>query len=78
MPDYTGSTEGGADMYTDTSPEAPKPDEKPEEKEDTQEPTAEIPKALLGGKDFKPGEEVMLQIVQVMEDSVLVKYASEE
>ena len=41
------------------------------------ETTAELPKAALGGGDLKPGDEVTLRIVQVMEDSVLVKYASE-
>lgn len=37
--------------------------------------TAVLPKAVLGGKEFKPGEEVVLEIVQVNEDSVVVKYA---
>jgi hypothetical protein len=65
--------------YEDAAPaqaEAPAKEEAPkEEAGDSQ--TAELPKSVLGGKEFKPGEEVMLQIVQVMEDSVLVKYASE-
>lgn len=75
MPDYTGAS-GGADLYTDAepSPSAEKPHE--EEKDESQAPTAEIPKALLGGKEFKPGEEVVLRVVQVNEDSVLVEYAS--
>lgn len=38
---------------------------------------ATLPKAVLGGKEFKPGEEVVLKVVKVMEDSVLVQYASE-
>lgn len=73
---------GGPDLYTDAAPEAETPAEESEEtptsSEEATEPTAEIPKAVLGGKDFKPGEEVVLQVVQVMEDTVLVKYASEE
>ena len=45
-----------------------------EESGDSQ--TAEIPKTVLGGNDFKPGEEVMLEVVRVMENSILVKYAT--
>lgn len=66
--------------YEDAAPaqaEAPAAAEAPkEESGDSQ--TAELPKSVLGGKEFKPGEEVVLQIVQVMEDSVLVKYATGE
>lgn len=69
-----------ADYYQDAAPaeaEAPAaPAEPKEEAGDSQ--TAELPKSVLGGKEFKPGEEVVLQIVQVMEDSVLVKYATGE
>lgn len=36
--------------------------------------TAELPKALLGGKDFNVGDRVELEVVKIMEDSVLVKY----
>lgn len=71
------------DYYADAAapaataePEVKEPAEPKEEASDSQ--TAELPKAVLGGKDFKPGEEVVLQVVQVMEDSVLVKYATEE
>jgi hypothetical protein len=69
------------DMYNDSVPKdqeaPPDPEEKNEQAEDSEhETTAELPKAVLGGKDFKPGEEVMLQVVKVMEDSVLVKYST--
>lgn len=40
--------------------------------------TAEIPKAVLVGQEFKPGDEVTLQVVEVMEDSVLVRYGPTE
>lgn len=74
---------GGADLYTDAGPtdaEAPatETETSTQEEDAGNEPTAELPKAVLGGKDFKPGEEVVLEVVQVMENSVLVKYASEE
>lgn len=51
----------------------------PEPREDASDSeTATLPKSVLGGKEFKPGEEVVLEIVQVNEDSVVVRYATEE
>ena len=38
--------------------------------------TALIPKALLGGKEFKPGEEVVMKIVHDHGDEVEVAYAT--
>jgi len=73
-----------ADYYSDAAPPpaaGPEPAEtqtEPEQEDQEDSQTAEIPKGVLGGKDFKPGEEVVLEVVQVMEDSVLVKYASEK
>jgi len=74
---------GSNDYYSDASaPPAATPPEpesaEPKENEASDNQTAELPKAVLGGKDFKPGQEVVLKVVQVMEDSVLVKYASSE
>ena len=40
--------------------------------------TALIPKSLLMGKEFNPGDEVVLKIVHIYEDEVEVQYASEE
>ncbi len=48
-----------------------------ETKEDMGEATALLPKTVLGGKEFKPGEEVVLKIVHVYEDEVEVAYATE-
>lgn len=70
-----------SNYYADAGPANPGPAEKatePEREEAGEAATAELPKTVLGGKEFKPGEEVVLQIVQVMDDSVLVKYATEE
>lgn len=70
-----------AESAAPTTPEAAPPEaEEPEAQEEgmDESQTAELPKSVLGGKDFKPGEEVVLQVVQVMEDSVLVKYATGE
>lgn len=67
---------GAADPYADAAPAQPttKPTAEPEE-EKSEEATAVIPKELLGGKDFKPGEEIMLEIVQLTEDGAVVKYS---
>lgn len=68
-----------ADAEPSTAPDGPPDkDTSPEKEEAGDAQTAEIPKGVLGGKDFKPGEEVVMQVVQVMEDSVLVKYASQK
>jgi hypothetical protein len=70
-----------ADSAPPAAPEAPPEPQEEEGEKDTDarnSETAEIPKAVLGGKDFKPGDEVVLEVTRVMEDSVLVKYASGE
>lgn len=40
--------------------------------------SALIPKSLLMGKEFNPGDEVVLKIVHIYEDEVEVQYATEE
>jgi hypothetical protein len=40
--------------------------------------TALLPKSILGGKDFQPGEEVVLKIVGMHDDEVEVSYAPEK
>lgn len=60
------------------------PDEssqKPGSSEDSEYPeseTALLPKSILGGKDFKEGEEVVLKIVHLYDDEVEVQYAPEK
>jgi hypothetical protein len=65
-------------LYTDANPEpaqaAPPTPEQPKAPTPKDEPTAPIPKALLAGKEFKPGDVVEFKIVQVMDDSVLIEY----
>lgn len=63
------------DYYSDGAPEEAPVQEAESTESDSQ--TAVLPKGVLGGKEFKPGEEVVLQVVKVNEDSVVVKYASE-
>lgn len=66
------------DYYADAAP--PPEGAAPEAKSDTSSDSnvATIPKSVLGGKEFQPGQEVVLKVEKVMEDSVLVSYASEE
>lgn len=59
-------------------PEEPAEDVSEETPPEAAESTAELPRSVLGGQQFKPGDEVVLQVVKVMEDSVLVKYGSAE
>lgn len=40
--------------------------------------TALIPKSLLMGREFNPGDEVVLKVVHIYEDEVEVQYATEE
>lgn len=81
MPAYSNPA-AEEDMYSDAqpapekeSPEAPEPESKDEG--EGGEAEALLPKSILAGKDFKPGEEIVLQIVSIEDDSVRVKYASE-
>lgn len=68
-----------SDDYFSDSPAGEQ--DKPEEKDDKDEysgTTAVLPKEILAGKEFKPGEEVVLEIVRINDDSVEVKYASDK
>lgn len=40
--------------------------------------TALLPKSILMGKEFNPGDEVVLKVVHLYEDEVEVEYASEK
>ena len=78
MPYYTDSKADNAmpsgmdDGGGDDAPEG-----QPEEKEMGSE-TALIPKTLLAGKEFNPGDELVLKIVAMHGDEVEVAYATEE
>lgn len=70
-----------SDYYADAAPPAAAaPDTSAEPAEPAEDPsdsiTAELPKAILAGKTFNPGDEVVLEVVEIREDSVLVKYAT--
>lgn len=67
----------GPDEGAEAPPaESAAPGEKPEG-EGEEGATALIPKSVLGGKEFEPGQEVVLKVVRVHGDQVEVSYASE-
>ena len=76
MPNYSNPGGGqDADMFSD----GPQPPAKTAETEEPSEgQTAILPKSILGGKEFKPGEEVMLKIVALHDNDVEVEYAPEK
>lgn len=78
MPEYNQGG-GGEDMYSDAAaaPEsgaatAPQP------KDEGEQPRGVLPKAILAGKDFKPGDEIVLKIDAIHDDEVEVSYAPEK
>lgn len=67
------------DSYSSTaSPSESPTDEKPMEEKDDGDTTALLPKSILAGKEFKPGEEVILRIVHDYGDQIEVEYATEK
>lgn len=68
----------GADSMEDPEKETMDAKGDGEEKDSRDEATALIPKSVTGGKDFKPGDEIVLEVVAVHEDELEVKYASEK
>src|SRR5215813_14044884 len=71
-----GPPPAGGDSMTDgpMDTEAPKEDRG----DDYEGATGILPKSLMAGKDFKVGEEIVLQITRIGEKDFEVKYASEE
>jgi hypothetical protein len=65
------------DLYGDGPEEQPM-EKKGGEGEDEEYPTAVLPKSILMGKEFKPGDEVVLRITEMHDDQVVVTYAPAE
>ena len=65
------------DLYDEEPAPVEKPVEKHAEGEHEDGPTALLPKSVLGGKEFKEGEEIVLRIEKVYPDQVEVAYAAE-
>lgn len=62
------------------APDMASDQETPKKKKDdmSEGESALIPKSLLAGKDFKPGEEVVLKIVRDYGDQIEVQYAADD
>lgn len=71
--DYYSDNPGESETTTSSSPASP-----PERKDADEGETALLPKSILAGKDFKPGEEVVLKIVRMYEDEIEVEYAHDK
>ncbi len=75
------SPPAGADLYDDQPMGGPpKPDMAPDEKREGQDDgeTVVVPKTILAGKKFNPGDEVVLKVVRIMDDQVELAYATGE
>lgn len=71
MPDQLYPDTEAAGTGEATAPTPPKPqDDKTESPEGK---TALLPKTILGGKEFAPGDEVVLKVVKVYEDEIEVQ-----
>lgn len=74
---YGNSNPGPAgpssDMFSDGDGAAPEKKEGMEE--EGGEATGILPKSLMAGKDFKVGEEIVLKITHIGEDSFEVEYS---
>lgn len=64
--------------YMDESEESGEPAQHDESKEDEGGDSALLPKSLMAGKDFKPGDEIVLEVVKVYGDEFEVRYAQEK
>jgi len=72
--DLYGASPTPAENQEPEAPEEGQTAEEPEESESTQS-AAVLPKSILAGKDFKPGDEIVLKITAIRDDEVVVEYA---
>lgn len=75
MPDEYYPEMGGEDEGGQTTADEPVTGEK--DSGEAEGATALVPKAVLGGKTFEPGEEVVFKITKVYDDEVEIEYAKE-
>jgi hypothetical protein len=69
----------GEDNYSDTPDnESAEPTPDNESQESNESPRGLLPKSILMGKDFKPGDEIVLKIDAIHDDEVEVSYATEK
>ena len=74
--DFYGEGDEGASTATAEHDESVPHDDKDGMEDKDEGETALIPKALLAGKDFKPGEEVVFKVVHLFEDEVEISYSN--
>lgn len=73
---------GGDDLYSDGADPSNKggdDDSKPADKDPDQQDDATeavLPKAILAGKEFNVGDEVVLTVTGIHDDQISVKYAT--
>lgn len=73
-PQDDGADDAAAPQQSDDTP----PTETNKDEQEPEGETALLPKSILAGKEFKPGEEVVLKIVHLYDDEVEVEYAKDE
>jgi len=79
MPSYYDDSNEMDDESSPTKAEGDDSSPKSKSKEeDDNMPTALIPKSLLAGKDFKPGDEIVFKIVHLYDDEAEIAYATEK
>jgi len=66
------------DLYSDAAPAPEAPPAESEESGSYEGEQAIIPKSILSGKDYAPGDTVVLKIVSMDGDEVVVEASSEE
>ena len=79
MPAYGNPGASGGDNYDDAAANEPSEKTAGGESEETEEsPRGLLPKSILMGKEFKPGDEIVLKIDAIHDDEVEVSYAPEK
>lgn len=74
---YGNPNPGSSDMPMDDMPMAEANEPPHDEAAEASEATTTIPAELTGGQTFKPGDEIVLEVVNANEDGSLeVKYAT--
>lgn len=73
---YSSNPGGDESMYADT---ADSPDKSsPDKSGDEGGASATLPKSLMAGKQFNVGDEIVLKIDAIYDDSFVVSYATEK
>lgn len=77
IPAENGADTGEGDSdYSDAQPSMSEPDSNAEQSEES--PKGLLPKSILMGKDFKPGDKIILRVDAIHDDEVEVSYPTEK